>query len=151
MNALEFLKNEHEKAKQKFAEIESAPPNGRGQLWEKLRPELEVHEVIERMHLYGPVAQMNEAKGTKLEEWDRQHTEEVDEVRDVIATMADVDPSQNEWADNLREVKSLLEQHIREEEDEIWPEIRRIWDASRLEEAGSRMEKTHSEKLRAGR
>jgi hypothetical protein len=149
MNALDWLKTEHEKAKKKFAEIEGARPEGRGELWKKLEPELEVHEIVERMHLYGPVARTSEARGTKLEEWDRRHTEEVDEVKDVIGTMADADPASDDWLSNLGEVKSLLEEHIGEEENEIWPEIRRIWDAARLEEAGAKMEETHSEKLRA--
>jgi hemerythrin-like domain-containing protein len=149
MNALDFLKQEHVKAKDKFKEIEAAGPQRRGGMWEKLKPELEVHEVIERMHLYGPVAQTSAAKGTKLEEWDRAHTEEVDEVKDVIGTMERVDPTSDEWLQNLREVRSLLEEHIAEEENEIWPQIRRVWDASRLEEAGTKMEETHSEKLRA--
>jgi predicted nuclease with TOPRIM domain len=149
MNALDWLKNEHAKAKEKFAEIEGAAAAGRGELWDKLEPELEVHEIVERMHLYGPVARTSEARGTKLEAWDKRHTEEVDEVKDVIGTMADADPAGDEWLANLREVKSLLEEHIGEEENEIWPEIRRIWDAARLEDAGTKMEETHSEKLRA--
>ena len=148
MNALEFLKTEHEKAKEKFSEIESGPADARLDLWEKLKPELEVHELIERMHLYGPVARTEKAKGTKLEEWDRQHTEEVDEVKNVMATVEDLDAASDEWIDNLGEVKSLLEQHILEEENEIWPEIRRVWDASKLEDVGAKMEETHSEKLR---
>ena len=149
MNALDFLKQEHIKAKDKFKEIESADPQRRGGMWEKLKPELEVHEVVERMHLYGPVARTNEAKGTKLEEWDREHTEEVDQVKDVIRTMESLEPTTEEWLQNLNEVKSLLEEHIQEEETEVWPEIRRVWDDARLEDAGTKMEETHSEKLRA--
>ena len=149
MNALDFLKQEHQKAKAKFTDIETADPKRRQAMWDKLEPELEVHEQIERMHLYGPVARTNEAKGTKLDGWEHEHTEEVDEVKDVMKTMEDLDATTEEWLQNLSEVNSLLASHIEEEENEIWPEIRRVWDAPRLDEAGAKMEESHSQLLRA--
>lgn len=148
MNALEYLKQEHVKATSKFGEIESGSPAERGALWMKLQPELELHEQIERMHLYGPVSRADEARGTRLEEWDKQHTEQVGEIKDVMQAMDGLDASGEEWLRNLSEVKSHLEQHIQEEETEIWPEIRRIWDDARLSEAGSKMHEMHAEKMK---
>ena len=47
MDAIQFLKQEHEKAKAAFAKVLKAAPKTRGQLWTKLQPELEAHEQIE--------------------------------------------------------------------------------------------------------
>jgi len=149
MNALDYLKKEHVKAKSTFKEIEAAAPGGRGDMWLQLEGELKIHEEIEHLHVYGPLARANAAKGTKLEEWDRQHTVEVSAVKDVIKTMEGLDASTDAWLQNLKQVNSLLDEHIREEEQEIWPEIRKVWDEDRLQEAGKKLEETHSEKMRA--
>jgi hypothetical protein len=42
MDAIQMLKQEHEKAKKVFGEIEQASVEERGQLWTKLKPELAV-------------------------------------------------------------------------------------------------------------
>ncbi|MDP9276113.1 MAG: hypothetical protein M3O99_11030 [Chloroflexota bacterium] len=47
MNAIEFLKQEHQNAKEKFQEVEQADAGERGDLWKQLKPELQIHEHIE--------------------------------------------------------------------------------------------------------
>lgn len=44
MDAIEFLKQQHRKAKAAFEQVLKASPGSRGQLWTKLQPDLEVHE-----------------------------------------------------------------------------------------------------------
>jgi hypothetical protein len=56
MQATQLLKQDHGKAKAGFQAIESAAAGQRGELWRALRPELELHEKMEEMHLYGPAA-----------------------------------------------------------------------------------------------
>jgi hypothetical protein len=40
----------------------------------------------------------------------------------------------------VKRLRSALESHIRQEEQEIWPRIMRAWNPARLEEAGRKME-----------
>jgi flagellar biosynthesis regulator FlaF len=47
MDAIQLLKNAHEKAKQAFEEIQTASADQRAQLWARLEPELKVHEEME--------------------------------------------------------------------------------------------------------
>ena len=47
MDAIQFLKKEHVTAKAAFEDVLKASPKKRGDLWEKLSPELEAHEQIE--------------------------------------------------------------------------------------------------------
>ena len=39
----------------------------------------------------------------------------------------------------MKKLRDALEQHIRKEEQQIWPKIEQAWDATRLEEAGRQM------------
>jgi iron-sulfur cluster repair protein YtfE (RIC family) len=39
----------------------------------------------------------------------------------------------------VKKLRGALEQHIRKEEQEIWPKIEQVWDMDRLEEAGRKL------------
>lgn len=140
MNAIQLLKSEHEKAKSMFAQIEGAAPEQRRELWTKLAPELKMHEQMEETALYGPVAQEAGSKDRKLQEWKDHHHEEVSEAESLIAEIGGLDPTDEDWMDNVQELRQTLEHHIQEEESDIWPRIQQVWDASRLERAGEQME-----------
>jgi iron-sulfur cluster repair protein YtfE (RIC family) len=139
MQATHLLKQDHGKAKTAFQELEAASASQRGALWRKLRPELELHEKMEETHLYGPAAR--EAQGDlTLADWEQTHRREVQEAESLIKEINRLDPSDDKWLGTVKKLHGALEQHIRKEEQEIWPRIERMWGASRLEEAGRQME-----------
>lgn len=138
MHAIEFLKQEHVKAKAAFQEIEGAPGARRATLWARLRPELELHEKMEEAHLYGPVAREAQADRA-LVQWESAHHTEVQEAEGLIRQIDGLTSSGDEWLAAVKKLRGALEQHIRKEEQEIWPKIERAWDAARLEEAGRKM------------
>jgi iron-sulfur cluster repair protein YtfE (RIC family) len=139
MEAIQLLKQEHGKAKAAFREIEQASSTGRGALWTKLRPELELHERKETEHLYGPAARENQADRT-LADWEGTHLHEVQEAERLIKEIGRLDPSDDAWLETVKKLRGALEQHIQKEEQHIWPTIERLWSRERLEEAGHRME-----------
>jgi hypothetical protein len=63
MDAIQFIKHEHNKAKAAFAKLLEAAPAKRGDLWSELHPELTAHEEIEDACLYGPL--LDEGPRTK--------------------------------------------------------------------------------------
>jgi iron-sulfur cluster repair protein YtfE (RIC family) len=139
MQAIQLLKQQHGEAKAAFQEIETAPASGRRALWGKLRRELEMHEQMEEKYLYGPVAR--EAQGdSTLASWESTHMHEVQEAEMLIKEIDRQDPSGDAWLATVKKLRGALEQHIRKEEQEIWPRIERVWNPARLEEAGRQME-----------
>jgi iron-sulfur cluster repair protein YtfE (RIC family) len=140
MDAIQFLKQEHDKAKHMFGQILEAGGEQRGQLWKKLQPELKVHEQMEETALYGPVARDARSDDQELKEWETHHREEVGELESLIQEIDDLDPAEEAWAEKLEEVRETLEHHIEEEEEDIWPKIQQVWDRSKLDEAGKKME-----------
>jgi iron-sulfur cluster repair protein YtfE (RIC family) len=139
MQAIQYLKQEHGKAKAAFQEIEGAPAAQRRSLWTKLRPELELHEKMEEQYLYGPAAREVQADRS-LAEYEAAHRREVQEAEGLIKEIDRLDPSTDAGLATVKKLHGALEQHIRKEEQEIWPKIERTWGAARLEEAGSQME-----------
>jgi len=149
MNAIHFLKSEHEKAKQAFGEIQSASADQRAELWAKLEPELKLHEQMEETALYGPVAREVGPTDEALKDWQEHHREEVTEAEDLIGEIDGLDPMGDEWMEKVEELQETLEHHIEEEEGDIWPRIQQAWDRSKLEHAGQQMETMKRQQTRA--
>jgi iron-sulfur cluster repair protein YtfE (RIC family) len=149
MDAIQFLKQQHEEAKQMFGRIEQAQGGEREQLWKKLSPELKAHEQMEEQHLYGPVAREAGGRDRDLAEWEQHHRKEVQEAEALIKKIDGARASDQSWLEQVRQLKSTLEHHIQEEEGKIWPKIRQVWDAGKLEQAGQQMEAAKAKTGRA--
>lgn len=147
MDAIQMLKHEHEQAKKMFGEIEQASGERRGQLWTKLKPELKVHEQLEEAALYGPVAREVGTKDSKLSEWEEHHHEEVSELESMIQDIDELEPSEPQWMEKVKELQQTLEHHIEEEEGDIWPRIQQLWDRAKLTQAGDQMATMKPQKM----
>jgi iron-sulfur cluster repair protein YtfE (RIC family) len=139
MDAIEFLQQEHQKARRAFEKLLAAAPVERAALWRELQPELGAHEKIEEQCLYGPLAR-DGASDPALSEWvSDRHQDEVHEVDGLIKETEGLDPENERWLATVRQIKAALDNHIRQEEQDIFPRIARIWDRMRLEEAARGM------------
>ena len=147
MDAIQMLKQEHEKAKKVFGEIEQVSADERGQLWTKLKPELKVHEQLEETLLYEPVAKEVGAKDPKLSEWEEHHHDEVAELESMIQEIDELEPSDSQWLEKVKELQQTLEHHIEEEEGDIWPRIQKVWDRAKLAQAGDQMATMKPQKM----
>jgi hemerythrin-like domain-containing protein len=147
MEAIEFLKQEHAKAKAGFQKLEQASPEQRGQLWMALKPELTVHEQIEEAALYGPVAREAPASEATLKQWEQQHHQQVSQAEAMIQDVSRLSPTDPQWLAKVTTLRGTLEQHIQEEEQSIWPRIQKVWDRARLEQAGQDLERLKRQRL----
>ena len=147
MNAIQFLKNEHDTAKRTFGQIQAASADQRAALWAKLEPELKVHEQIEEAALYGPVAQELGSSDPSLKEWQENHHEEVIELEALIQEIGALDPTADQWMEKVEELQETVEHHVQEEEGDIWPRIQQVWDQSKLAHAGEQMETLKRQKM----
>jgi len=151
MDAIQFLKQEHQKAKAAFENVLKAAPASRGQLWTKLQPELEAHEQIEDACLYKPLSRDASKTDSKLAEWRKKHQHEVDQVEGLIQELEKLEPEDAEWLTKLKAIHTSLENHIREEEQDIFPRIGKAWDEAKLEHAGTEMQEMKAKKVAAAR
>jgi hypothetical protein len=63
------------------------------------------------------------------------------------AQAAFVDPEDVSWRTKLKPVHASLEIHIREEEQDIFPRISKVWNEDKLEHAGADMKAMKATKL----
>lgn len=139
MDAIQFLLEEHQKVKARFAQIEQAGGQQRLQMFRQLMPELKIHEQIEDTYLYGPVSQDPAARGTKAADFEEHQDKDVEKLDDKIQKLLQIDPTSDKWLDQLHDVRDALMDHVKEEEQEIFPEISQIWDRDKLNMAGQQM------------
>jgi len=139
MDAIQFLLEEHQKVKNRFVEIENAGPQQRAQMFKQLLPELKIHEEIEDTYLYGPISKDPAAQGTKAAGFEEHQDKDVEQLEKKIQKLLQTEPADDGWLDKLHDVRNALMDHVREEEQEILPQIGQIWDRKKLDMAGQQM------------
>ncbi|MFN2389819.1 MAG: hemerythrin domain-containing protein [Actinomycetota bacterium] len=138
MNALELLKEDHRKVKKLLEELESTTERGvktRTGLFEKVKSELQVHEVIEEEILYLALKEHPKAKEIVLEGY-----EEHDVVDRLLGDLQGLPVEDETWGPKLKVMKENVEHHIEEEEGEMFEKARSVFDKDELAAMGERME-----------
>ena len=139
MDAVQFLLEEHQKVKQRFAAIEQAAPQQRLELWRALEPELKIHEEIEDTYLYGPLSKDPAAQGTKLAGFEDHQDRDVAALQVKIEQLHQTDPMDDKWLERLRGIRDALMDHVKEEETEILPKVGDVWSREKVQMAGQQM------------
>lgn len=134
MDVIEFLKDEHRKVQNLFVAIEQAGSDQElKQLQEQIRVDLLLHGDLEEQAFYPACSQFNE-----LREQVERSIEEHQEVQDLLEDLeVEDDPEDREAI--LDELQASVEQHIREEETQLFPRVVELFDQDQLDELADRM------------
>lgn len=135
MDALELLIEDHKEAKQMFRKIEKAEsPQQAQQMFERLNEALELHEQMEETHLYPPLKEESKTEELVLEAYEEHHVADL-----LLEEISALDPSDEAWKPKVTVLQENIEHHIEEEEGELFPKVRRLWNKQKREEVGARM------------
>jgi hypothetical protein len=143
MNAMELLKQDHEKVKKLMEEIDSTTERGvktREELFTKFKQEMTVHERIEEEIFYPRLTEQAKTKEIALEGYEEHHVVDM-----VMAELDDVSYDDERWGAKFTVMKENVEHHIEEEEGEMFKLARQALDSDELEELGERMESMKKE------
>lgn len=142
MNAIDLLKADHERVKAILTQLSESTERGvkkRTELLAKLEMEITIHTRLEEEILYPA---FKKAGG---KEQDIMYYEAKEEHRTVDALvlpdLKNTDPGSLEFSGRVKVVKELLEHHIEEEEEEMFPQAKKLLGNATLEELGAEMEK----------
>ena len=145
MDALQLLKEDHEKVKKILNDLDATTERGvktREELFTKVRKELEVHEAIEEEIFYPALKEHPKAKEIVLEGYEEHHV-----VDTVMAEIAEVPFEDETWGAKLTVMKENVEHHIEEEEDQMFTQARQVLSKEELRELGERMQSRKEELL----
>ncbi len=147
MDALQLLKNDHDKVKKLLHEGESTTERGvktRQDLFARIKHELQIHEAIEEEIFYPALKQHAEAKAIVLEAYEEHN------VVDAILSELERTPVDDQtWGAKFTVMTENLEHHIEEEESEMFQQARQAFSREELQALGERMERRKQDLLAA--
>ncbi|WJN57335.1 hemerythrin domain-containing protein [Pseudomonas sp. SO81] len=141
MNAVELLKQDHQVVKQLLEKLVATTERGvktRQDLLHKLHVELAVHTDIEEQIFYPAYEKAGGREEGVMSAEAKEEHRTVDSL--VLPDLIKTDPATINFAGRAKVLKELLEHHIEEEEEEMFPKAEELLGAQKLEELGKLME-----------
>src|ERR1700716_3186550 len=134
MDAIQLLKDDHKKVEKIFSDLENKADDRRA-LFPELDRELSVHAAIEEKVFYPATKEAEPTRDLVLES-----IEEHKQIKMVLADLEQTDKTAEEWGAALKVLKEDVMHHVGEEENDLFPKVKKILSKERLEDLGTRME-----------
>lgn len=130
MKATELLSRQHREVEKLFARIDGGKGDARA-LGEEIAKKLLAHMIIEQVHFYPATTSLDE--DLVLEAYE-EHAVARFEIRRML------DAEEGRFAARATTLKELIEHHVKEEEDELFPKVEKELGAETLKTLGATME-----------
>jgi len=138
MNAIELLKEDHDRVDKLFQKVEATEEGEHMQLFEQIFEELEIHTHIEETIFYPQLKEKGDEELQKLT------AEGVEEHRQAKMFLRELNAMKNEGERFEAKLKVLMEDikhHVQEEEGQMFPMIQKQFDEQALQTLGQKLEK----------
>jgi hypothetical protein len=127
MNAIEMLEAQHREVEELFAELENAPSTReKDELFLRIADKLAIHAAIEEHQFYPSV------KAKRTEDILLESLEEHLAIKRVLADLLETDASDESFRAKIKVLKEEVQHHVGEEEDELFPKVRKILSNAEL-------------------
>ena len=146
MDALALLTADHNRVRGLFARFSAAKEAGETQqmqiLGEAVFRELQVHTAIEEERFYPWARDLSEELGEMVDEGVQEHHL----VKVLIEELGELTAEDPEWVAKLTVLVENVDHHAGEEEEEMFPAIRKAASAEDLERMGEELEREKAER-----
>jgi hemerythrin superfamily protein len=139
MNAIDLLKSQHREVSKLFSKIEKASASDKAELFDQIADKLAVHAAIEEHHFYPAV------KAKRTEDILLESLEEHLGIKRVIADLMEVDAEDETFDAKVKVLKEQVEHHVKEEESDLFPKVKKLFDKEQLEAIGQEMSAEQAE------
>jgi hemerythrin-like domain-containing protein len=135
VEATKLLKQQHDEVKELFKRFEAAEDESEKQeLFEQIADDFAAHGEIEEKIFY-PAVYVGQLK-ENLQEAVEEHLA----AKRVVADLLEMEPSDEQFDPKMKVLKELIEHHVEEEEEELFPLVRQNFAREELESLGDQME-----------
>jgi hemerythrin superfamily protein len=136
MNAITLLTEQHRQVETLFEYVAESEGEEKQELFVELADLLAMHATIEERHFYPAV------RDKQTDDLVVEALEEHLEVKRLLADLLRVDVGDGSFDERLEEIKEQVQQHVKAEEGELFPMVRRLLDSDALETIGRDMAAT---------
>jgi hemerythrin-like domain-containing protein len=131
MQATQLLEKQHRKVESIFKKLEDGSPDAE-KLALELANDLVAHMTIEQDIFYPAIREVDE--DLVLESYEEHALAEV-----ALKRLLAIAPDDGAWKARVVALKELIEHHVQEEEQELFPKVEKALGEERLNELGSEM------------
>jgi hemerythrin superfamily protein len=140
MNAITMLRRQHREVAELFKHFHKArTAKQRREIFEMIADALTIHASIEEKHFYPSV------KKKATEDLLLESVEEHLQVKRVIADLLKVDANNPAFSAKVKVLQDDVEHHVEEEEEELFPKVRKLFSSEDLESLAEAMQETEAE------
>jgi hemerythrin-like domain-containing protein len=146
MDAIQLLKADHQKVKALLAELSGTTARAvkkRADLLDEIRVNLKAHTQIEEEIFYPAFKQAGEKDEAKM------YFEAMEEHRAagdlVLPDLLNTDTGSEKFSGRAKVLRELVEHHVKEEEEEMFKDAKKLFSKDELNELGARMEQRKGE------
>ncbi len=138
MDLYQLIRQDHQKIKRLFERLAQSDRGSPSQmrLFAELKHDLELHAELEEQHFYPALQRHDEAKDLVEEA-----LEEHDEVKEALEDLDRRNKEDESWAERIAELQEDVEDHVEEEETEIFPVAQKLLDSAQAEAIARDIEK----------
>jgi hemerythrin superfamily protein len=147
MDAIEMLEKQHREVEELFEKFEGAGENARKtkeKLCREISDHLAIHAEIEEKLFYP------ESKTDETEDLLREAVEEHLGVKRILADLLETEVTDEQFDAKMKVLKEQVEHHVEEEEEELFPKVKKALSEDELEDLGARMEELAEELMSQG-
>ena len=143
MNAVDLLVTDHKRMEKLLDTLVEAKGDEKARQFNEVADTLAVHVTIEERIFYPAV------KAGRTEDILLESLEEHLSIKRVLADLIALSPSDDTFDPKLHVLKEQVEHHHKEEEGDLFPKVRKLFDHDHLSALGDTME-AERKKLEAG-
>jgi hemerythrin superfamily protein len=138
MNAIDLLKEDHDKVDRLFQKVKANEDADHKDTFEQIRSELDVHTHIEETIFY---PKLKEDGDEELKKIVLEGIEEHHQVKIFLRELASLVDESEKFQPKLKVLMEDVGHHVQEEEGQMFPMIREQFDEYTLQMLGQEMEK----------
>ncbi len=139
MNAIDLLESQHREVEKLFARIEKAETDDKEDIFNDIADKLAVHAAIEEHKFYPAV------KDRRTEDILLESLEEHLGIKRVLADLLETDADDESFDAKVKVLKEQVTHHVGEEEDDLFPKVRKLFNKDELEAIGQEMSREQAE------
>jgi hemerythrin superfamily protein len=145
INAVDLLEGQHREMEALFEKMEKANSNDvKRKLFTEIADKLAIHATIEEQDFYPAV------KAKRTEDILLESLEEHLGIKRVLADLLALGVDDDTFAPKMKVLKEQVEHHVGEEEDDLFPKVKKVLDDETLIALAQQMTATQEELIAKG-
>ena len=136
MNAIELLKQDHDKVDKLFQQVKAEQGDPK-ELFEQIRMELEVHTQIEEQIFYPYLIENGDEE---LQDITKEGIEEHHQAKVLLRELHNLSDESDKLDPKLQVLMEDITHHVQEEEGEMFPMVEEQFDEETLNDLGQQLQ-----------